>query len=285
MTSALATMLENNSQFATADLYTITLYDGTVLYYSSADIDLTINGITFPATGPTFTRNTTSQKIGVQVDTLSITAAPGPSDLIKGVPWLSFLRAGGLDGATIELDKYIGQSLGDPNAGMLIWFIGQVAEVDVTRTEAVVKISSMVQELSIMLPKNVYQQGCVHTLFDGGCTLVKSAYTVSGTVTAGSTDQLVLANTFAQANDYFDLGVLTFTSGANNGLTRVVGTYITGTTAQFNIVEPLPEAPAAGDTFTVYPGCDKQLSTCENKYNNKPNFRGYPFIPVPETIY
>ena len=34
-----------------------------------------------------------------------------------------------------------------------------------------------------------------------------------------------------------------------------------------------------GDTVTAYPGCDKKLATCRDKFNNKSRFGGFPWIP------
>jgi len=36
---------------------------------------------------------------------------------------------------------------------------------------------------------------------------------------------------------------------------------------------------AAGDTFTVTAGCDKRFATCNGRFNNAVNFRGFPHIP------
>ena len=36
---------------------------------------------------------------------------------------------------------------------------------------------------------------------------------------------------------------------------------------------------APGDTFAVYPGCDKRLETCIGRFNNVINFRGEPYVP------
>ncbi|MBE7190375.1 phage BR0599 family protein, partial [Jatrophihabitans endophyticus] len=44
---------------------------------------------------------------------------------------------------------------------------------------------------------------------------------------------------------------------------------------------PLTAAPAAGDAFTVYQGCDHRLATCQTQFANQANFRGFPFIPPP----
>jgi uncharacterized phage protein (TIGR02218 family) len=36
---------------------------------------------------------------------------------------------------------------------------------------------------------------------------------------------------------------------------------------------------AAGDDFVVTAGCDKQMATCRNVFNNLNNFRGFPHMP------
>jgi hypothetical protein len=48
------------------------------------------------------------------------------------------------------------------------------------------------------------------------------------------------------------------------------------------LTDALPYAPAAGDAFNAYPGCDRTLITCQDTFNNIINFSGVPFIPVPE---
>jgi uncharacterized phage protein (TIGR02218 family) len=50
------------------------------------------------------------------------------------------------------------------------------------------------------------------------------------------------------------------------------------------VIYPWPFAPQNGDQFTIYPGCDKTLDTCTNKFGNRPRFRGFKFIPIPETV-
>ncbi len=51
----------------------------------------------------------------------------------------------------------------------------------------------------------------------------------------------------------------------------------------------LPDAPvqsiAAGHSFDITAGCDKQAMTCQDKFANIANFRGFPDIPGNETIF
>jgi uncharacterized phage protein (TIGR02218 family) len=64
------------------------------------------------------------------------------------------------------------------------------------------------------------------------------------------------------------------------GTKRSLKAYASGALQLFS---PLPVAPAVGDTFSIFPGCDKTMATCQNKYSNVVHFRGFPFIPTPET--
>lgn len=81
---------------------------------------------------------------------------------------------------------------------------------------------------------------------------------------------------------YFSQGVITFTSGANIGVSRVISSY--PSPGQVNILVGLAAAPASGDTFTIVPGCDRQMPTCDKKFSNLINYRGIPFIPTPESV-
>jgi uncharacterized phage protein (TIGR02218 family) len=50
----------------------------------------------------------------------------------------------------------------------------------------------------------------------------------------------------------------------------------------------LLEAPirsvATNDTFDIVAGCDKRFETCQAKFANPVNFRGFPHIPGQDTI-
>ncbi|WAC08905.1 MAG: phage BR0599 family protein [Thermodesulfobacteriota bacterium] len=54
-------------------------------------------------------------------------------------------------------------------------------------------------------------------------------------------------------------------------------------TTTFTLFLAMPKTIQIGDTYEAYPGCDKKVSTCEDKYDNVINFRGEPFVP-PESV-
>jgi uncharacterized phage protein (TIGR02218 family) len=72
---------------------------------------------------------------------------------------------------------------------------------------------------------------------------------------------------------------VTFESGANVGVSRTVRQ---STTSGLYLARPLDYVPTAGDSFVVYKGCDKSMTTCQSRFNNLANFRGFPFVPPPE---
>jgi uncharacterized phage protein (TIGR02218 family) len=144
-----------------------------------------------------------------------------------------------------------------------------------------------------MLPRILIQPGCVHQVYDAECAIAKASFTVTGTVSSGATTTVVPTNRTevtgtTNSAGFFALGVISFTSGANNGLSRAVRLY-SGTGGTFTLDRPLPAAPANGDTFSVYPGCPKTQVACSNNtsgsgpvFNNLVHFRGFPYVPRAE---
>ena len=78
-------------------------------------------------------------------------------------------------------------------------------------------------------------------------------------------------------------GSLVFTSGANANVRATVKSV--GVGALYNLMYPLPFAPATGDTFNVAFGCDHTQGTCQGKFANLANFRGFPYVPPPQVAY
>lgn len=275
-------------QFYSADLYEFSLSGGGQLNYCGGDKDIVWNGITWSAsgtTGPYFDRNDNKAKchwkVGIEVDTLVFDVLPGSSTVL-GDPFLSAIRQGIFDGAEMTLYRAFMPTYGNVAAGTVIMFAGRVAEIDASGSLATFSVNSHLELLNQNLPRNLYQSGCLNTLYDTACTLNQASFTVTASAGASST-QSIVNTALTQATGYFDLGVITFTSGANNGISRTIKTYVQGSPSTVNVIAPFPTAPNSGDTFSIVPGCDKQQSTCQNKFSNLANFRGFPYVPENST--
>lgn len=261
-----------------ADCYTVTLLGGQVLRYTDFDLDLMLNGALYSSSGIKFKRSRIRWIAGLEVDTLDLTLYANPADTLNGVAFLRQVKGGVLDGASLKLERGW-MNLGSTTAETLTLFNGRVAEVQVSRTEARIKIKSDLELLNVRMPRNLYTPGCLYTLYDTGCGISRAAYAVNGSVTGGA-NRTWFPPALTHAANWFDLGTVTFTSGANNGITRTVRDFTSGA---FLFSQPWPNVPAIGDTFTAWPGCDKSQATCTGKFANKTRFRGFPYIPVPET--
>lgn len=283
VSSALQAFFLANTQFLMADLYTVTLTNGAVLAYTSADVAITWNGKTFTCMGPKITRDRIKTMLGVQTDTLDITFFPETTDLILGNPFLSEVIGGLFDGAWVTLDRLF-LSNWSTGVGSVNMFAGQVGNCVIGRTSAKLTIQSPLDKLNIQMPINTYQPGCQHNLFDSGCTLSAARFALGGVVGASPQPVVINSNIVSPGivpSQWLVLGYVTFTSGVLNGLSR--GVAQTNDAGAIMFSYPFPVAPTVGDTFAAYPGCDHQQSTCTNKFNNVINFRGMPYVPVPET--
>lgn len=281
-------------QFGIADLYRFALIGGDELLYTSYGFDVLWDGDRYSSggtTGPFFEMDGDGAKVrwarGLETQALDFAVTPGTAQVL-GQPFLSAVRVGVFDGATLTFSRaYFALPAGSPSpplepVGVIDLFVGRVGEISPAgRSMARFNCPSAIELLNMNLPRNLYQPGCVNTLFDTACALLAGDFDVAGVVASGSTATQINA-TLGEATGYFDLGKIVFTSGANNGLARMVKTYTAGSPGSLALLYPLAAAPAPGDTFTVYPGCDKAKSTCEEKFNNLANFRGFPYVPQPE---
>jgi hypothetical protein len=82
----------------------------------------------------------------------------------------------------------------------------------------------------------------------------------------------------ANLSDYDQGGRIEFTSGDLDGYTAEIKVGDTGTgEIQLYLATPLAIAP--GNTFNIWPSCDKSPATCLNKFKNIINFRGFKYLP------
>jgi Uncharacterized conserved protein (DUF2163)/Phage conserved hypothetical protein BR0599 len=299
---ATAALLATRS-FVDVDCYTFKLagaFGGvTELLYSAGPLDVTAAGNHWSAQGPTFdqarAKAVAHYKTGLDVDTWQVvvaprlvdplTAAPFP-DAIGSQPWLAAAQAGALDNAEVQVDRAIAPAWPAPGAalaptGIVTIFYGTVGEIDVGRSQAAITIYSHLKKLANLLPRNLFQASCVHTLFDQGCTLSAANFAVNGTVSSNGPgpNQFNSAIAAPSGSGTYALGRVVMTSGASQGYVRTVRSWSGGF---FSLIAPFPFGVAAGDSFTAYPGCDKSYGTCA-LFRNAANFGGCLSIPAPET--
>lgn len=192
------------------------------------------------------------------------------SDSIR-ISGVDLRSAADVDGSLAELRP----------VGAVNIFSGRVSDVSGSRSSVKVDVKSDIELLNVSSPRNIYQAGCMRTLYDDGCKVNREKFTVNGRVTENSQTGTVLKHNLTQPDGWFSQGVIKFTSGRNAGLSRTVKVH-SGNAFEFALRLPFP--PQADDVFKVYPGCNKRRDTCKDKFDNIVHFRGFPFIPSADTV-
>jgi hypothetical protein len=289
--SAVKTFLASTNAAWRADLITLGLLDGSGYRWTTCDMPLTSGGNTY-ASGPVVSRTLRLNCRGEE-DTLSLELVG--AYLINGAPLAKLGPQGFFDDARIQIDHVIGAYPGDLSLGVISsWFEGRVAGLEPTATGVRLEAKGDFEELSILqIPRFVFSRGCGYAVYDplcsagqGGSANMKSAFTVSGSVASGATPTTTTFRTSItnKADSHFNLGVLAFASNTSTvalrGVRKAVRSYIQSN-GVMTLALPLPVAPAVGDTFTVFPGCKRDLGDCA-KFSNLAAFRGFPHIPASE---
>lgn len=276
------------------DLYSIALAGGTPVYYfTSFQESVSFGGNTYQ-TGLIIKRGAVKQVAGLEVQSMDLTISPQPDNssgpiFVGNYPFLQAAAQRVFDGARVLFSKMFLSSYDDLTPGAVPWYQGRINKVTVGRLSAILTINSDTEMLNTQGPPNLIQPSCVHTLFDAGCALKAADFTVTGSVAGTASTVLSVNTTLTNAAGWFRLGRITFTSGANAGVSRFVKDYSGGV---FTLARPLPNVPTLGDTFSALPGCAKTITACSNTstavgppFNNLKHNKSFPFVPVPETLY
>lgn len=272
---------------AQADLFVLRLANGTSYRWTSWDRDLVNVGFTYKSLQPWLSRGQWAISNTMEIPTLEVfiqdneTTPFGTGTL----PLKAQIINGLLDGALFFLLRAFlpsTQATDTSTYGTVSIFNGDVGAVSMVGAKVTLKIRGRNSRLSINCPSNVYQPGCIHDFCDPQCTLSAASFTNTYTVDTGSTRtfiNIVLDPSLSPVQ--LVNGTITMTSGINSGLSKNIIDFQTsgGHLVSLDVGYPFPSAPAAGDTMTIFQGCDKTAATCLNVYNNLLNFRGFPYMP------
>ena len=280
--TALINFLYAAQNYVRADLYTITLNGGSVLRWSSSDVSIIYGGNTF-GLGPLCSDSGVQSKMGVEVSSTDITFAASASFTISGTPFLDWAENGGFDGATIRVDRVFAPDwptmLAGATMGYLRFFGRYDGAKELGQTQVVITASDWRVLLSNNVPADCYQTSCLNTLGDAKCGFAVASLTVTGIAVTGVNSAGIFTAASTLGPHPFTLGKVKFTTGVNAGLSRTVKAY--DGAGNFTLTAPFPTAPAVGDQFTAYPGCDLSMGTCNSTFANLARFRGFPFVPAP----
>jgi uncharacterized phage protein (TIGR02218 family) len=268
-----------------AQCWKITRLDGTVFSYTAHDEPITYRGTTYiPCDSLRASATSGGITSGSESGDIELTGLIADDGITE-----EDIANGLFDGASVEV-YLVPWSPNDTRIARRI-SKGIVARFEHSPT----KYTATVQTPGIKLTQSplltAYTPACRWDLGSPQCGVnLDSTYIETGSVTGVFARNAVNATTFrsfedssrTEANDYFTFGTLTWTSGANNGISAEVKSFEYDV---FELWDILPNEIEVGDTYEIVPGCAKNTTDCSTKFSNLINFGGFPNIPGRDSIY
>ncbi len=255
----------------------LTRNDGTVFGFTDHDQSLAFDGTTFESES-----GFTASEIRSGSD-LSVDAQEAEGVLTSATITETDILDGRWDNATVEIWRV---NWADTSQKALLRR-GAIGQVRRGRLHFVAEMRSLAHVLGQTIGRT-FQAGCDAALGDARCgvDLSDPTFKANGTVVTLSGDRTITTSGLAGfAESWFALGTLEWLAGVNTGRkAEVLAHAVSGADVTITLLEAPVRPIGAGDTFDIFAGCDKRFETCQAKFANTLNFRGFPHIPGQDTI-
>lgn len=254
----------------------VTRRDGIVLGFTDHDRDLEFESTTFQAASG-FAASDRESASGLSAPSGDVAGAL-TSDVISEHD----IATGRYDGAKVELFLV---NWADPGQHLRLEAM-EIGEITRSGSDFRAELRSIAYRLG-QTKGRIYARRCDAAFGDARCGKNANAFKETGTVIAApDTSRMTVNGLGGFADGYFRYGILTFTSGVNDGVAVDIESHVHADGAVMLVFWlPLPARPAAGDTFEIIVGCDKSFDTCQAKFDNVANFRGFPHMPGTDFTY
>lgn len=256
-----------------AQCWRIERTDGEVFAYTAHDEALTFRGETYePCAGLSSSALQMSAEFGA-------TSNMDLTGIISDAIPLADLWAGKFDGARVEVWRV---DWSDPDRAQLLAG-GNCGSLKAGTSEYTFEVTTPADRLQQRPILQAVTPTCRFKTYDGRCGLDVATFTETGTVDgvastdvwSGAVRRVFTDSTRAEADRYFQLGRLTWLTGANAGFGSDVKSFAAG---RFVLEQQMQHAIEIGDTYSVTAGDDRSFATCVDKFANGVNFGGFPHV-------
>lgn len=261
-----------------AQIWIITRTDGEVLRFTSLDRDLDYGGHTYEACNsmtPSASENMAELSAAGNIELTGLIAS--------GAIRQRDLHAGIYDNARVEafLVNWDGPSIKKP---LLVGTFGNVEYSDNTFSAEVMGDGARLNQTPLV---NTIEPNCSWIFGDANCEKDLGPLTVTGTVTTAFGQRAFTDDTRAETVGYFKRGRVTFTSGANEGISAEIKDHEAG--GKFTLWPRLAFNIEAGDEYTMTPGCTNRFESdggCNgcDAWANFDNYGGFRDVPGRDAI-
>ncbi len=267
--------------------------------YATGDSDVTLNGLTYKASAVTRGPIQRSQESGRTTLQLTLaTATPFVAEWLdrdpldaRGATSITILRAHLDDAGAVETSG--GQSTGARFLGTIVGL-----EVDSETTSVACEAVGTLLEQSI--PRVPITRTCAWPVFGFRCGLnpddwsyeaevdavgtvsdagIGAALTGAPTVTLTMTGAAPLLLGVDLDVHYFDAGQLLWVDGARTVRMHIASADLSAWPEVTAVLYEALPAGAVGDAVTLWPGCQKTVDICRDRFANVVHFGGFPRLP------
>lgn len=246
--------------------------DGSEMGFTDHDQTLSFDGLDFePESG--FTPSAIEAGTGLAADTHEVAGALSSERITE-----ADIARGLYDRAEVTL--YLVDW--SDTSSRIIQSRGLIGELRNGETAFEAEITGLSDLLSQPVGR-AYQHSCACRLGDAKCGIDLNApeLAVAGTVVSvDGAARFTVSGLVAFNDHWFTGGVLRWTTGSNVAMESQVKAHLgAGPEAILELwLSPVFDV-ALGDGFTISAGCDKTAGTCETKFDNLLNYRGFPHMP------
>lgn len=257
-----------------ARLVRLSRRDGLVLGFTDHDRPLTYAGTTYAASSAVIPK--TLEK----TSSLAVDQSEVEGFLSDGGLRDADLRAGLWDGAAIDVFLVNWSDLAQGHVHLQRGYIGRVEwSEDRYRVEVLGLVEMLQKTIGVSATRN-----CRVRLGSAACGVAVEAMGVNTSVLTVLDERTMTVSVSGNLGvaDWAKYGRLRLTSGVNAGREKEIQAHAAN--GRIVLWEPFSEPIAPGTTARILPGCDRKASTCQAKFGNIQNFRGFPFIPGSDEI-
>lgn len=252
-----------------ARLWKVTRRDGQVFGFTDHDEQIIFGDVVY-AVSSVFDMSAVATRSELNVDSLEAKGILAETGITA-----ADIEAGLWDGSQVTMMEV---NYADLTMGANILRSGDAGEIRREGQMFTAEVRGLMQALQNTIGR-VVTATCPYDLGDASCKVDLEALRVSGAVTAAASNRQFSDDYLGEAEDYFTFGIVTWTSGANVGLSMEVKKFTAGGLIELQL--DMPYVVEAGDEYTAVPGCDKvgRLGKCKLVYDNYVNFGGFEDVP------
>ncbi len=164
------------------------------------------------------------------------------------------------------------------DAGTFVAWKGRLSGLKPGDTQLTLVFESIFTSLRRPGLRARFQRSCRHALYGRGCTLAPASFATAGTVAAIAGNVVTCAAAAAEADQFYQGGMLQASDGTYSYIIDHTGSSLTLQRVSFSLANDFAVNGVA-TAVNIYPGCDHSRDTCDTKFSNLLNYGGFDWIP------